>query len=101
MNKLSPEEERAVQAEIEADKRTLLDTFHTTTKQNKPVADILHGSASTMAKDYENLHTALNKDGSTWTRYPSEFYDQTPREQEASIAFNKVWTDSVQAVCSP
>jgi malate dehydrogenase len=79
---------------LEEDKATLVKDFNTTTKNPQDIAASLKGSTAKLVGDYKELHSALNKDGTTYSKFPAHFYDLSAKEQAAQIAFLKTVSDS-------
>jgi len=98
--RLSPEEQNKARKEIEEDKETLLQSFQKLTQNPRDISETLRASTDTLARDYKDLHQTLQgtKGASTWSQYPAEFYDLSPKEQEAQTAYYNSITSTYRTV---
>lgn len=79
---------------LQEDHAVLLNEFNTGIGAPKEIRADLAATTNQLVSDYQKLYDDLNKNGSTWTKYPAEFYDLPPAQQAARIAYLKTLTDS-------
>jgi hypothetical protein len=82
------------------DVSTLVSEFNETVKA-LPIDESRKNEREAFVKDYTKFHSKLGTDDTAYrSRFPADFYDMTPRQQEAIKAWLDAYNLSYGPVCT-